>query len=61
MATGECLALAAGGGVAGAGLGALLGSLFRDERWQEVARERLGVLVAPVASETPTVGVSLRF
>jgi hypothetical protein len=37
MSAGECLGLAALGGVAGAGLGALVGSRIRRDRWRAVS------------------------
>jgi hypothetical protein len=40
MGQGACIALAAAGGVAGAGLGALVGRLFRSERWEDVPKDR---------------------
>ena len=47
MSSGECLGLAALGGLGGAGLGALIGALVRTERWQDVPIERLRINVAP--------------
>ena len=38
-----CVGLAAVGGLAGAGAGALIGRLFRTERWQEVPVEGLSL------------------
>jgi hypothetical protein len=35
ISSGECLGLTAAGGLAGAGLGALVGMLFRSDRWEE--------------------------
>ena len=43
----ECVVVAALGGVAGAGLGAIIGALVRTERWQDVPVERLRVGLAP--------------
>lgn len=37
----ECLGLVGLGGLAGAGLGALIGSRFRSERWQNVSHGRV--------------------
>jgi hypothetical protein len=47
MSSGECLGATALGGVAGAGLGALVGSLIRSERWEDLPIERLRVGLAP--------------
>jgi hypothetical protein len=43
----ECLGLAAVGGVAGAGLGFLIGGLFRSERWRNVPLEQFRLSLAP--------------
>jgi hypothetical protein len=43
IASGECIGLTALGGLAGAGLGALVGALIRTERWQDVPLEQLRV------------------
>lgn len=51
----ECLGLAAVGGVAGAGLGFLIGGLFRSERWRSVPLEQFRLSVAP-----RRIGFSLR-
>lgn len=45
--SGECIGLVALGGVAGAGVGAIIGSLIRTERWQDVPVERVRVGLAP--------------
>lgn len=49
MAGGECAGLTVLGGLAGAGLGYLVGALIRAERWQDmpVDRLRLGVVRRP--------------
>ena len=47
ISSGECIGLAALGGVAGAGLGAIIGGLVRTERWQDVPVKRLRVNLAP--------------
>lgn len=47
MSSTECLGLAAVGGVAGAGLGFLIGSLFRSERWRNVPLEQFRLSFAP--------------
>ncbi len=49
--TRECLGVAALGGLAGAGVGALIGGFIRTERWEAVPLERLRVSLRP-ASET---------
>ena len=43
MGMGACLGLAALGGVAGAGVGALIGKLNRVEEWQRVSADRVRV------------------
>lgn len=43
IGTRECIALAALGGAAGAGLGALAGGMIKSERWEDVPIERLRV------------------
>ena len=45
----ECIGLAALGGLAGAGLGAIIGGFVRSERWQDVPLERLRVSLRPQA------------
>lgn len=47
MSSGECLGLTALGAIAGAGLGALTGGLFRSERWEELPLERLRLSLKP--------------
>lgn len=59
MSAGECLALTAAGGVAGAGLGVLVGSLIRSERWEEVPLDRLRLSFVPQRGWR--VAVSLSF
>ncbi len=49
MASAECIGLTALGGVAGAGLGAIVGGLIRTEGWQEIPLERLRVSLRPLA------------
>ncbi|MEJ2370041.1 MAG: hypothetical protein P8Y07_04225 [Gemmatimonadales bacterium] len=56
VSVGECIALAtAVGGLPGFGLGALVGTFIRSERWQEVPLNRLRV------SAGPAPGAGLRF
>jgi hypothetical protein len=43
----ECGGLTVLGGLAGAGLGAIIGGRFRSERWQDVPIERLRVSLVP--------------
>lgn len=47
MSSGECIGLTALGGLAGAGLGAVIGSRLRSERWQDVPIERLRLGLGP--------------
>jgi hypothetical protein len=47
MSSGACLGLTALGGLAGVGLGALIGGLVRSERWEELPLERLRVSLRP--------------
>jgi len=60
LGSGECLALAALGGVAGAGLGALFGSFVRSERWQNVPLDQLRVGLTPGDDRTFGLLVVLR-
>jgi len=50
MSSGECIGLTALGGLAGAGLGAVIGSRLRSERWQDVPIERLRLGLGPQVS-----------
>jgi len=43
LSSGECLGLYALGGAGGAGIGALVGSLIRTDRWRPVPLERLSL------------------
>jgi hypothetical protein len=58
---GSCLALAAAGGLAGAGLGALAGSLFRSERWEDVPDDRWRVSLGLQPGAPFRLVVTLRF
>jgi hypothetical protein len=58
---GSCLGLAAAGGIAGAGLGALVGSLFRSERWEEVPQDRWRVSLGPGPGAQFRLSVTLTF
>ena len=55
---GGCVGLAAVGGVAGAGLGALIGKLFRSEDWQRVRVDRVQVSLGPQAGARFRVAVA---
>jgi len=61
IGTGECLGLAALGGLAGAGLGALIGSFIKSDTWEEVPRERFRVGIAPRPNGAVALSVSLAF
>jgi hypothetical protein len=58
---GACLGLAAAGGLAGAGLGALVGSLFRSERWEDVPKDRWRVSLGPGPGAPLQLVVALTF
>jgi hypothetical protein len=47
MNSGECIGLTALGGLAGAGLGAIIGGFIRTERWQGIPLKRLRVSLRP--------------
>ncbi len=47
MGMGACVGLATLGGVAGAGLGALVGKLLRTEDWHKVPADRMRVSLGP--------------
>lgn len=49
MGMSACVGVAALGGVAGAGVGALIGKLFRTEEWQRVPTDQVRVSLAPRA------------
>ncbi len=61
IGTGACVGLAALGGVAGAGLGALIGKLFRSECWQDVPVQRVRVTLGLQAGGRLGVGITLAF
>jgi hypothetical protein len=61
MSSSECFGLTALGGVAGAGLGALLGSRFSSERWQDVPLTRLRLGLGTGPDGRPGIGVALAF
>jgi len=61
MGQGACIGIAAAGGVAGAGLGALVGSLFRSERWEDVPKDRWRVSLGPRPGVRFHVSVALAF
>jgi len=61
MGQGACIALAAAGGVAGAGLGALVGSLLRSERWEDFPKDRWRVSLGPRPGARFHVSVALAF
>lgn len=49
IGSGACIGLAALGGLAGAGLGAVIGGRVRTERWQDVPLEHLRISLTPQA------------
>lgn len=55
----ECLGWVGLGGLAGAGLGSLIGGQIRTERWQKVARENLRINV--VSSKQFMLGLIVEF
>ncbi|MDH5198516.1 MAG: hypothetical protein OEY20_14840 [Gemmatimonadota bacterium] len=57
----ECLGLTALGGVAGAGLGALVGMFIKRDTWTDVPREGLRLSVVPQPNGRFTVAASLAF
>lgn len=61
MSAGECLGLAAAGGLVGAGLGALVGGFFRSERWDDVPLERLRVSLGPMAGRRFGLALQVAF
>lgn len=58
---GGCVGLAAAAGVAAAGVGALIGKLFRTEDWQEVPVDRVRVSLWPQAGARFRVAVAVAF
>jgi hypothetical protein len=61
MSTGECLGLAAAGGVVGAGLGALVGAFIKSDRWEDVAPDRFRLGLAPRPTGGLTLSASVAF
>jgi hypothetical protein len=61
MNSGECLGLAALGGLAGAGLGAIIGGWIRTERWEDVPLERLRVSLTPRTGSLLGLSVAVLF
>ena len=61
MNSGECLALAAAGGVVGAGLGALVGAFIKSDRWEDVSPDRFRLGLAPRPSGGLTLSASVTF
>lgn len=59
MNSGECIGLSALGGLAGAGLGAIVGGLIRTERWQRIPFDRVRVSLTPQAGMR--LGLALAF
>ncbi len=57
ISSSECIGLAALGGIAGAGLGAVIGGLVRTERWQNVPLEHLRVNLTPHAGSKSGLAV----
>lgn len=58
---GGCVGLAAAGGVAGAGVGALIGKLFRAEDWQRIPLDRVRVSLGPRVGAGFRVTVAVAF
>jgi hypothetical protein len=56
----ECLGLVALGGLAGAGLGALIGGVIRSERWEEVPLSSLRIGLEPGPSTAIVILGKLR-
>ena len=61
MSTGECIGLTALGGLAGAGLGAIVGGFFRSERWDDVPLQQLRVSLGPRAGRRLGLGLQVTF
>jgi hypothetical protein len=61
LSTGECLGLVAAGGVAGAGLGALVGALIKSDKWDDVSPERFRLGLVPRPKGGLTLSASLAF
>jgi hypothetical protein len=61
MSSGECIGLTALGGLAGAGLGAVIGSRLRSERWQDVSIERLRIGLGPQVDGKFGLGFAVAF
>jgi hypothetical protein len=61
MNSGECIGLSALGGVAGAGLGAIIGGFIRTERWQGIPLKRLRVSLRPQAGSRLGLALAVVF
>ena len=61
MNPGECIGLTALGGVAGAGLGAIIGGFIRTERWQGIPLERVRVSLTPQAGRRLGLALAVVF
>lgn len=61
MSSEECLGLTALGAVAGAGLGFLIGGLFRTERWEEIPLDRLRMGIGPSPGGRLTLALRISF
>ncbi len=48
-------------GVAGGALGAVIGAIVGRERWEEVARNRIRVMVVPQSNAGIALAASVRF
>ncbi len=59
ISRGGCIGLTALGGLAGAGVGAIIGGFFRTERWQNVPLERLRVTVGPQVGSKLGLGLAV--
>ena len=58
---GACVGVAALGGVAGSGLGALIGKAFQTENWRSVPTDRVRVSLGPQPGIKFRVAVTLTF
>ncbi len=56
----EMVVFAGMGGMLGAGLGALIGSFIKFDRWEEVPLRELRIQPSPIAADAVSLSVSLR-
>jgi hypothetical protein len=61
IGTGACVGLTALGGVAGAGLGALVGMFIKSDKWTDVSREGWRLSIVPQPHGRLTLAASLTF